>query len=195
MSVWEIRNFLMNTVAWVGPASETEFVPDFGVSFWQLFDNKTPGQPLEWSARPELVAFAPEGRKKLPPRADVSPFTAAGLVVNEKVRTSLGDFLTQFGQLLEINVDGKTEYYYNVTNVVPCIDTERSEIAAGFVEVPVFQEQLVPVEPSIFIEPVIHARIFVNDAAKLILEERIAANKIRGMDFKSWGSSNDKKVA
>lgn len=195
MSVWEIRNFLMNTVAWVGPSPESEFIPDFGVSFWQLFDTKTPGMPLEWQARPELVAFAPEGRKKLPPRADVSPFTAAGLVVNEKVRAALGDFLTQFGQLLEISVDGKTEYYYNVTNVVPCIDAEHSEIEAGYVEVPVFKEQLVPTEPSIFIEPAIHSRIFVNDAAKSILEGRIAANKIRGMDFKQWGSSNDKKVA
>lgn len=112
------------------------------------------------------------------------------MVVNEKVRSSIGDFFMRFGELLEINVDGNTEYYCNVTNVVPCMDAERSDMDAGHVEVPVLQARLVPVEPSIFIKPMICARIFVNGAAKSILEERTAANNICGMGSKPWSSSD-----
>ncbi len=195
MSVWEITNLLTNTVALVGPSLQAQLDPDLSESFWEQFDNKTPGQPLHWKTRPELTVLPKEGRKKLPPRADVSPFTATGLVLNEKVHKAVGDVLGQFGQLLEIHVDGKTEYYYNVTNVVACLDRERSEFDGPYVEVPVFQEQLVPTAPSIFVEPAIHGRIFVNEAAKSVLDERIAANKISGLDFKPWDSSSDKKVA
>ncbi|WEN15670.1 hypothetical protein PY254_03060 [Rhodanobacter sp. AS-Z3] len=186
MSVWEITNFHTNTAAMVGPSLEMQFDPDLSESFWAQFENKVPGQLLHWEARPELAVLAKEGRKKLPARADVSPFTATGLVINGKVRTVLGDFLARFGQLLEINVDANTEYYYNVTNVVSCIDREHSEFDGPYVEVPVFLEQLVPCAPSIFVEPSIHGRIFVNDAAKIELEERIVSNKISGMDFKPW---------
>jgi len=186
MSVWEITNFLTNTAAWVGPSPEVQFDPDLSESFWQQFDNKTPGQPLYWRDRPKLAVLPKERRRKLPPRADVSPFTASGLVVNDKIRTYLGDLLAQFGQLLEIDVDGKTEYYYNVTNVVSCLDREQSQFDGPYVEEPVFIERLVPSAPSIFVEPAIHGRIFVNDAAKIAMEERIATNKISGMDFRRW---------
>lgn len=190
MSVWEIANFLTNTVALVGPSPEVQFDPDLSESFWEQFDSKVPGQPLHWKARPELAVLPKEGRRKLPPRADVSPFTATGLVVNEKVRSILGDFLARFGQLLEVNVDGKTEYYYNVTNVVSCLDRAQSEFDGPYVETPVFLASRVPSAPSIFIEPAIHGRIFVNDAAKGGMDERTAANKISGMDFRRWDASN-----
>lgn len=186
MSVWEITNSLTNTAACVGPSLEVQFDPDLSESFWRQFDNKTPGCPLSWKGRPRLTVLPKEGRRKLPPRADISPFTASGLVVNEKVRSFLGGLLAQFGQLLEIDVDGNTEYYYNVTNVVACLDREKSQFDGPYVEEPVFVERLVPSAPSIFVEPAIHGRIFVNDAAKLAMEERITANKISGMDFKNW---------
>lgn len=60
---------------------------------------------------------------------------------------------------------------------------------------PVFHGDRVPVEPTIFIEPTVTSRIFVNDAAKAILEERIAASKLVGMSFKAWRSSDADKVA
>lgn len=190
MSVWEITNFLTNTVALVGPSPEVQFDPDLSESFWAQFENRVPGAPLHWNARPELAVLPKEGRRKLPPRADVSPFTATGLVVNEKVHTALGDLLARFGQLLEINVEGRTEYYYNVTNVLSCIDREHSEFDGPYAEVPVFLGAQIPSVPCIFIEPAIHGRIFVNDAAKNAMAEIIAANKISGMDFKRWDTSD-----
>lgn len=186
MTVWEIKNKWMNSVAAVGPAPSSEFNPGLNVSFWEQFKSRSAGQLLEWKVRPELVVLPEDGRKTTLPRADVSPFTAPGLVVNAKVRSAMGDFLSKFGQLLEIGVDGTTEYYYNVTNVVACLDHERSEFEAAYVEVPVFHEHLIPAEAAIFVEPKMRTRIFANEAAKSILEERIASNDIIGMSFKGW---------
>lgn len=190
MTAWEIKNKWMNSVAAVGPAPSSEFNPQLNVSFWEQFKPHSEGQPLEWKVRPELVVLPEEGRKTTLPRADVSPFTAAGLVVNAKVHSAMGDFLSKFGQLLEISVDGATEYYYNVTNVVACLDHERSEFEAAYVEVPVFHERLVPTEAAIFMDPKMRTRIFANETAKSILEERIAANNIIGMSFKGWKNNS-----
>ena len=186
MTVWEIKNKWMNDVAGVGPDPRSEFDPDKNVAFWKQFEGDFDGQPLHWSKRPKLVIIKEEGRKKPLPRADISPFTAAGLIINEKARNALGDVLAQFGQILEVDVAGQTEYYYNVTNIIQCLDREHSEMSGAYVEVPVFQEQLVPVAPAVFIEPAMSARIFVNDTAKTLLEERIAASKIIGMSFRAW---------
>lgn len=191
MTVWEIKNKWMNDVAGVGPDPRSEFDPDKNVAFWKQFEGDFDGQPLHWSVRPKLVIMREEGRKKPLPRADISPFTAAGLIINEKARNSLGDFLGQFGQLLEVDVAGQIEYYFNVTNVVECLDRQRSEMSGAYVEVPVFHEQLVPVLPAVFIEPAMSARIFVNDAAKTLLDERIAASGIVGMSFKRWDDMYD----
>lgn len=195
MTVWEIKNKWINDVAMVGPDEVSEFDPDKNVGFWEQFEGEFQGQPLHWSKRPKLVVLKQEGRKKPLPRADISPFTAPGLIINQKARNALGDVIGQFGQILEVEVAGETEYYYNVTNIIDCLDHERSEMPAGYVRVPVFREQRVPAEPTIFREPAVASRIFVNDAAKGMLEERIAANKIIGMSFKAWRSSDADNVA
>ena len=186
MTVWEITNKWMNDVAAVGPDPRSEFDPDKNVAFWEQFEGATSGQPLHWSVRPKLVITMEEGRKKPLPRADISPFTAPGLVINEKARSALGDVLGQFGQILEIDVAGQAEYYYNVTNIVPSLDREHSEMSGAYAEVPVFHEHLIPKAPTIFVEPSMFGRIFVNDEAKSMLEERIAASGIIGMSFKGW---------
>ena len=196
MTVWEITNKWMNDVAWVGPPPWTEFDVDQTAAVWKPFEPDVEGQPLHWTTRPKLVVLPEEGRKKRKPRADISPFTAPGpgLIINQKARDTFGDFLAQFGQLLEVDVDGEIEYYYNATNVIDCLDHEHSEVSAGYVDVPVFHGNRVPFEPTIFIEPTVTSRIFVNDAAKAILEERIAASKLVGMSFKAWRSSGADKV-
>ena len=37
-----------------------------------------------------------------------------------------GQFLQEFGQLLELDVGGSTQYFYNVTSLIDCIDPDRS---------------------------------------------------------------------
>lgn len=188
MTVWEIKNKWVNDVAMVGPDARSEFDPDKNVGFWAQFEGDFEGQPLNWSMRPKLVVLLQEGRKKPLPRADISPFTAPGLIINEKARTALGDILGHFGQLLEVDVAGQVEYYYNITNVIDCLDHERSERPVGYVRTPVFHEHLLPTAPTIFREPAVASRFFINEAAKILLEERIAASGIIGMSFKGWPS-------
>jgi hypothetical protein len=189
MTVWEITNKWMNDVASVGPDPRSEFDPDKSVAFWKQFECGSAGQPMHWSQRPKLVVVKEDGRKKPLPRADISPFTAPGLIINEKARGALGDILAPFGQILEVDVAGKIEYYYNVTNIVQCLDREHSEMSGAFVEVPVFQKHLVPAAPAVLIEPSMFGRIFVNEGAKVQFDERIAASKLIGMSFKAWLTS------
>jgi hypothetical protein len=188
MPVWEITNKWMNDVAAVGPDPRSEFDPDLSVAFWKQFEGDSVGSPLQWSQRPKLIICKESNASKQLPRADISPFTAPGLVVNEKARHVLGDILAPFGQFLEIEVAGQTEYYYNVINVIECLDREHSEMPGAYVEVPVFHEHLVPEPLTIFVEPTMFGRIFVNEGAKTQLDERIAANQLVGMSFKAWRS-------
>jgi hypothetical protein len=182
MTVWEITNKWANDVAGVTHADDIEFDPVGSVEFWRQFEGF--GSSLLWNCRPRLATIEFEGRRKRRPRADVSPFTSPGLVVNAKVRGALGEFLSQFGQLLEVDVDGQVEYYYNVTNVLECLDRERSEKEGYYVERPVFHEGLIADTPVIFVEPELPGRIFVNDSAKGILDNGIAESGIIGMSFR-----------
>lgn len=185
MTVWEITNKWANDVAGVTHADDIEFDPVRSVEFWRQFEGF--GSSLLWSTRPRLAAIEDQGRRKRRPRADVSPFTSPGLIVNAKVHDALGEFLRRFGQLLEVDVDGQTEYYYNVTNVLECLDRERSEKEAHYIEHPVFHESLVAESPVVFVEPELPGRIFVNDSARKILEDAIAESGIIGMSFKLTG--------
>jgi hypothetical protein len=177
MSVWEISNQWMNSVAsYVRTAQDMED-PDFRKQFGKG------GAHLEWSRRPQFTIKVEKGEKNPRPHADVNTINAPGPVLNAKARDVLGDFLKQFGQLLEVEVDGKVEYYYNVTNVVSALDQEHSRIRVGYVDKAVFKKSCIPTESAIFVDPAVTSRIFVNDVAKAELEARIAMNGLIGMSF------------
>jgi hypothetical protein len=98
---------------------------------------------------------------------------------------ALGEFLGQFGQLLEIDVLGEVEYYYNITNVIDCIDHDRSNVLpGGFIKKPVFKDSAIPTQAAIFKDATHRSSIYVNDAAKSELEKRIAESGITGMSFR-----------
>lgn len=87
-------------------------------------------------------------------------------MLNAKARAALGDFLATFGQLLEIDVDGHVEWFYNVTRVIDRI----------------------PIEPAIHKDPrTARTRIYVNDAAKDLLHMQMALNGISGAEFAEPG--------
>jgi hypothetical protein len=182
MTVWEITNQWANDVASLTHADDIEFDPEQSVQFWKQFEGF--GSLLQWKSAPRLTTVENEGRRKRRPRADVSPFTSPGLVLNAKVHGALGAFLSEFGQLLEVDVDGQIEYYYNVTKVLECLDRGNSKIEAYYVEQPAFHEHLIPASPTVFVEPQLAGRIFVNEAAKAVLEKGIAESGITGMSFR-----------
>lgn len=181
MTVWEITNRWANDIAGLTHADDIDFDPVGSVTFWKQFEGF--GAALRWNTRPRLVTIEDGDRAKRRPRADVSPFTSPGLIVNAKVHDTLGNFLSRFGQLLEVDVDGLTEYYYNVTSVLDCLDRERSKMEAYYVERPVFHEDLIPEAPVVFVEPKLPGRIFVNEGAKTILENGVTESGITGMSF------------
>jgi hypothetical protein len=183
MNVWQIKNDLMNKVAVLVVAGEDGRLP----AFWEPFQGA--GRPVQWSGRPKLVVFKDKRSKKPKPRADISPFTADGLVWSSKAHETLGDFLSQFGQLLELDVEENVEYYFNVTHVVPCVDQDRSERrASGAISKPAFIDSSIPTDASVFVDPTKPADIYVNDEARNELGRRIKQAGITGMSFvQVWG--------
>lgn len=176
MNVWQIKNDLIEKVAMLVVADDSDS------HFWEQFEGN--GGLLRWTASPRLEVFKDRRQKTPKPRADISPFTAEGLVMSSRARDALGDFLSQFGQLREVDVDGHVEYYFNPTHAIHCVDAERSERrASGAINKPSFIASAVPTDASIFIDPSMPGDIFVNDAAREELERRIKRADITGMSF------------
>jgi len=84
-----------------------------------------------------------------------------------------------------MDCEGQPRWCYNVTNVVACIDAERSEKRpTGFIAKEVFFEDRVPVEASVFKDPLTApVKIHVNEAAKAMLESLIAEADLVGAAF------------
>lgn len=176
MNVWELRNGLVNETATLVHASEDDLRSG-------MFDAQ--GAALKWTHRPMLEVFAEPRRKKPKPRADISALRPGALVLNGKAYGVLGDFLSRFGQLLALECDGVTEYFYNVTTLVDCIDPERSvRRGSGSIAQEVFVDHAVPREPVVFKDPLTaRARIYVNDPARTILQGLIDDAALTGVEF------------
>ncbi|WP_146034077.1 hypothetical protein, partial [Burkholderia humptydooensis] len=170
MTVWKITNDLFNTAEGRVLPPEAESDPDLSRKLGG------DGTPLTWPVpMPLLRDKGLPTRKKPKPRTDLIPFHLDVLILSQKAFDALGDFLSQFGQLLELNVEGETEYYYNVTNVVSCIDPVGCERhVSGSIRKVAFNESAVPSAPAVFKDPLTaRGHIYVNDGGKAILEERI----------------------
>jgi hypothetical protein len=178
MTIWEISNDTIDKASML-VATEADRL---NLHFWDQFGGD--GSPVHWSKPPRLQPFVGKKRTKPKPRADISPFRPGSLVLNAKARDALGEFLGQFGQLLEIDVLGQVEHYYNVTNVIDCIDRDRSEVLpGGFIKQPAFKDASIPTQAAVFKDAAHRSSIYLNDAAKAELEKRIAESGITGMSF------------
>lgn len=182
MSVWEIVNDRVNDVAGlVIPAAEQD-----NLRWWDKFGGD--GSMLSWRRRPTLELLVGRGRKKPKPRADLSPFMPGALVLSARAREALGTFLAAFGQLLELSVEGRPEYFYNVTHVLSCIDSGLSERRPeGTIAREVFNTAAVPTAPAVFKDRLNLGKIYANDAGKAALEQLVAEHKITGMSFRRVG--------
>jgi len=177
MTVWELRYAAVDEYAMVVPLSHDD-------SLSGRFD--VDGKSKNWKDRP-LVGFADSSRrKKKRPPADVSAMVPGVLVLSERAKEVLGPFLSGFGQLLELDCGGSGEirYFYNVTNVLACVDVEHSEKDDfGHVRMEKFDESKVPQEPAVFKDPsTIDVRIYANDAGKALLDRAVALAKLTGVE-------------
>ena len=147
------------------------------------------GKPLHWKKRPKVSVFQEPKKKAALPRADVSLLMSGTLVLNQKAHDALGPFLEQFGQFLELDVGGSTEYFYNVTNLVDCIDPDRSEKrSTGVILKEAFREGATPSTAAVFKDPrTIGTRMYVNAPAKEQLDALVTAAGLSGVEFVAVG--------
>lgn len=175
--IWELRCASINDYSMIVSLDRDDMLE-------RLFN--TNGLPKHWKDRP-LVGFADSARRKNKrPPADVSSMVAGAMILNERAKAAIGPFLLRFGQLLELDCEGSGEirYFYNVTNIVQCVDVDRSEKSTfGDVKMEVFHASLVPEEPAIFKDPATaDVRIYTNDAGKAVIDECIAAGDLTGLE-------------
>ncbi|WP_426688522.1 hypothetical protein [Rhodanobacter ginsengiterrae] len=180
MKVWEFRNGALNDFAMLVHANESERIAE-------IFDVN--GNPFDWRVRPHATVFVEPRRKRAKPRADISALSPGALVLNAKAKAAIGEFLSKFGQLLELEVDGHLEWFYNVTHVIDCIDLQSSTLrASGTIAKEQFFANSVPFDPVIFKDPrTARTRIYVNQAAKELLEEQMTSAGISGAEFAEPG--------
>ena len=179
MSVWELKTASPDVYASLTMSEAQARSRIF------VFD----GKPREWKRRPTAEVYQEARKKDHLPRADISVMAAGSLVLNEKAAAALRPFLEQFGQFLEAKVNGVIEYFFNVTNVIDCIDVERStRRSSGSIVREAFKAEALPVGPAVFKDPrTALIRIYVNDAARDVLEASVALHQLTGMKIVTLG--------
>jgi hypothetical protein len=177
MIVWQLTTGLSDQVA-------TLVIPQADQSLSVMKRFVSDGSMLTWRKPPRLER-SDDKRKKPKPLGDLGPFLPGSLVLSERAHEALGPFLSRFGQLLQLEVDGVTHWFYNVTHVVSCIDRDRSEQrAGGTIGKEAFIDASVPVEAAVFKDPATaRARIYVNEPGKQALEGAASQAGIRGLKF------------
>ena len=128
-------------------------------------------------------------RKKPMPRVDINALRPGTFVLNDKAASALKRFLSDFGQLLEIDVDGSREWLYNVTNVVDCIDDEKStKRSTGVIAKEVFVDDRVPAAAAVFKDPrTARTKMYVNDAGRQEIERLVEEAGLSGLALSEPG--------
>jgi hypothetical protein len=180
MAIWQLRTAPADKFAPLAPTEAQAMAGTF----------EARGKPLQWKKKPKVDVFQEPKKKARLPRADVSLLMSGALVLDQKARDALGTFLVQFGQLLELDVAGSVEYFYNVTNLVDCIDPDRSEKrSTGVIVKEAFRDGAEPTAPAVFKDPLTTGtRLYVNSAGKDLLEGLVAGAGITGLEFAEPGA-------
>jgi len=150
------------------------------------------GTPKTWPGRPQVKPGIEQNKKKQQPFADLSYLMGASVVMNEKAHGALKSFLQPFGQFLKLDLVDETGlaggdqplYFYNVTNVIPCIDFDRSQTDGKKVIKPAFKQDAIPRTAQVFKDPLRKKMdIYLNDAAHTELCRLIEGAGLKGSTF------------
>ena len=140
------------------------------------------GKPKSWETRPSIQPYVNKRRKKQKPLADIGHLTVGTFILSEKAHHVLGSLFLQFGQLLEVDCEGETKFYFNVTNLISFIDFEQSSKIGHAVTKPVILPAAIPSGIQIFKDPLtIGTAIYLTTEAKVVLESLIRAEKLTGL--------------
>lgn len=180
VKVWELKSGSVNDYAPLVFASDKDVESG-------MFD--TSGATLSWAKRPKVEVLIEPGKKKPKPLADVSALTPGALVMNNKAKVALEPFLSRFGHFLEMDCSGEPRWFYNVTNLIPCIDEAHSaRRPSGSIVKEEFFENRLPVGAAVFKDPLTAAAVlYVNEAGKAALEAIITDAAIVGIAFVELG--------
>ena len=177
MKILELRYTSINDHAMVVPLRQDDLVA-------RRFD--TDGSAKDWKDRP-LVGFADSMRrqnKRAP--ADVSAMVPGALVLSQRAFDALASFLMPFGQLLELECEEGAEirYFYNVTNIVHCVDAGKSQKNSfGDVLLEAFDESKVPDGAVVFKDPATaDSRIYVTASAAAFIQARAESAELTGIE-------------
>lgn len=176
MTVWEIRpGDMLDRPVLV--AADKQDVRD------RVF--LTDGRAKDWAYRPPVDLFNRATKKRQRERANVMPFTAGTFVLDAKARAAVGGFLSRFGELLELHHGDETLYFFNCTNLVDCIDEERTKRGEESILIlEAIDESKVPTEPTVFKDPkTARVRNYVNAAGKAVIEQWVHESGITGLDI------------
>lgn len=150
------------------------------------------GAPKTWASRPQVKPGVERAKKKQHPLGDLSSLMGASVVMNARAHAALKAFLAPFGQFLELDMIDETGigggdqelYFYNVTNLIPCIDFDRSETEGRKVIKPAFMPGAVPESPQVFKDPLRKKMdIYLNDPAHAELVRLMDAAGLQGSSF------------
>ncbi len=154
----------------------------------------TDGTPVNWPGRRKIHPHVEKNKKKQMPLADLSYISPGTILLNRKAYDALKDFLSPFGQLLEVECmneggllgDKASEiyYFYNVTNIIACIDFEKSEKIGHKIIKEAFFTDRIPTDVQIFRDPVrLRTQIYLSELAKEQFVKLIAGAGLVGGKF------------
>ncbi|MEO5687252.1 MAG: hypothetical protein ABIR54_07815 [Burkholderiaceae bacterium] len=145
----------------------------------------TDGRVKDLAYRPGVELAHTAAKKRQRERANVMWLAGGSFVMDAKARAAFGGFLSRFGELVELHHGGETLYLFNCTNVIDCLDESRTERAeGGLLVIEAIDESKVPSEPAVFKDPkTVRMRIYVNDAAKQVIEEWMSEAGITGLEI------------
>ncbi len=147
------------------------------------------GTSKTWDTRPQVMPGIEMVKKKQHPLGDLSFVMGASVVLNERAYAALKAFLEPFGQFLELDMVDETGigggnqrlYFYNVTNIINCIDFDRSETEGKKVIKPAFMPGAVPAGAQVFKDPLRKKMdIYLNEAAQAELSRLMTEAGLRG---------------
>jgi hypothetical protein len=150
------------------------------------------GSPKAWRERPQVEPGIEKVKKDQRPLGDLSFVMGGSVVLNKKAHAALKDFLEPFGQFLELDlidetgIGGGTQglYFYNVTNIIECIDFDQSQTEGKKVIKPVFVPGSVPASVQVFKDPLRKKMdIYLNESAHAQLTALIDKTGLLGSTF------------
>lgn len=178
--IWEIRNGGMQEFAVLVSVAQDEHT---GMMFF------CDGHKKNWPFPPKVMPDIEKRKKKQKPRADISHLWMGAIVLNQRARDALQHILEPFGEMLRLDCEGETEYFYNVTNLVHGIDMEKSVLEHGTVRTEVFLPDLDTAHALIFKDPMTASgRIYANQVATEQIKEVVTREKLTGIKFSEPGS-------